>query len=490
MKSFRWQVIFWTSGIAGIVMLGFSLMTLLAYEKLRQSQIDSTLEFLAGRPLPQPLHFGRLERIRLDVGEQAARRLGLDGVFGAYRERDLERDEQAGTSAAASLRTKAREVFGDSANWPEVLPMEERREERVSRFIQRERPGPIRAPRSLELIDHQNLVTGIEWRVAIARHPGFNIMVAVRKGGESGEVASLRNALALIFPVSLIVVGVSIWFYVTRAIRPISELESAMGQVSAGSLDRRAEIESVYSEFDALVLRFDEMLERLHRSFAQATRFSADAAHELKTPLTILQGQIEAALQDQEAGAPAQATLAGLLEEVFRLKAITRKLLLLAQADAGKLAPRSEATDLLELARETAGLFFDEVEASLWHLPQGGVVFAYCDRSLTRQILTNLFSNAAKYRWPLNEAISVRIGRESEHAWIEVENACSPIGLEQREALFDRFSRLDGARSRTSEGTGLGLALALEFARAQGGDLRSLDSGRADWICIRLELPA
>jgi signal transduction histidine kinase len=114
-----------------------------------------------------------------------------------------------------------------------------------------------------------------------------------------------------------------------------------------------------------------------------------------------------------------------------------------------------------------------------------------CDPALTRQILVNLFGNALKYNAPSDGKIDIELVRESGGTVrVEVENACLPIGHAQRKRLFDRFSRLDSSRNRATEGAGLGLSLAQEFARVQGGELELVDGLPEDRIRFRLTLPA
>ncbi len=111
------------------------------------------------------------------------------------------------------------------------------------------------------------------------------------------------------------------------------------------------------------------------------------------------------------------------------------------------------------------------------------------DVALVRQIVQNLFSNAFKYCLPGSDCIRVELKAEGAWACLEVENACEPIGSTDRGILFDRFTRLDLARSREVEGSGLGLSLAREFAKAHGGDLQLAPFSSPDIIRFRLRLP-
>jgi signal transduction histidine kinase len=212
------------------------------------------------------------------------------------------------------------------------------------------------------------------------------------------------------------------------------------------------------------------MLERLERSFRQASRFSADAAHELKTPLAILQGELECTLQQAEPGSEVQQGLSNLLDEVRRLSGIVRKLLLLSLADAGQMNLHRVEVDLSGLLIE----MLEDIELLAPHLEiQTEIAEALCvqgDRDLLIQVLQNLISNAIKYNFP-NGWIRIDASRQSATVSITISNCSKEIPVSDRNRIFDRFHRGDPARTRQVEGIGLGLSLAREIARAHGGDL-------------------
>ena len=228
------------------------------------------------------------------------------------------------------------------------------------------------------------------------------------------------------------------------------------------------------------------MLANLEQSFAQATHFSADAAHELKTPLTILQGRLELAVNNAQ-DPLLQAELTGLQDEVARLANITRKLLLLSQADAGRLALNVTAVDLSAMLRELLA----DAEMLLSHQriqcdiePQ---LLAPGDALLLRQLFNNLLSNAVRY---CRSAGTISVTARALPDGIECAfgNPCEAIAPDSRAHFFDRFYRGDVSRNRRTDGHGLGLSLAREIARAHGGEL-ALQASAADQVLIRLWLP-
>lgn len=312
---------------------------------------------------------------------------------------------------------------------------------------------------------------GQDWRFGLATTPQGQLAIGVELTVLANDLGEMRNALLLAMPLALGLIGLGAWFLSGRALTPLRQLGQTMEQLTAKGLEQRVDPGKMDREFHPLIRIFNEMLERLERSFRQASRFSADAAHELKTPLAILQGQIERAMGQCEAGSPMQAHLSHLLDEVQRLGTISRKLLLLSLADAGQLRLHrtpmdlsQTLTELLEDAQMLApGLNVEAVIAP-------GLNIA-ADAELLRQLLHNLLSNAIKYNLPEGW---IRIAASREPGWIilSIANASNDISPVERERLFERFYRADPARNRQVEGVGLGLSLAREIARAHGGELQ------------------
>jgi signal transduction histidine kinase len=325
------------------------------------------------------------------------------------------------------------------------------------------------------------------WRIARVSMPWAQAALAA---DTSPLRASMRDALVralgLLLPLALLLTAGGAWLLATLALRPVARLQRAMDGADFKALRQRLPEAGEDREFRQLIAAYNTMLDRLHASFQQATRFSADAAHELKTPLTILQGQIERALQGHERDTPQR--LAEMADEVARLGAITRKLLLLSQADAGHLALLATPLDfgamLADLAADlrmsAPGLQLSEDIAPGLHVEADG--------QLLGQVLNNLASNALKYTpaggWVRLQARALPQGG----AELRLANACAPLGAAARARFFERFHRGEEAHSRSVDGHGLGLSLAREIARAHGGDLQLLP-GALDEVHLCLTLP-
>ncbi|MBN3906834.1 MAG: HAMP domain-containing protein [Nostoc sp. NMS1] len=339
-------------------------------------------------------------------------------------------------------------------------------------------PPPFLRPRPPQFVTEQTAKAA--WRIGATKFPNAQVGIAVNLQAVDQEMAIIQNIFLVSIPGSLLLVAVGAWLVSGGALRPIHQLTGVIQQVTVKGLDQRIPIGTTDVEFVELIQVFNLMLERLERSFTQASRFSGDAAHELKTPLTILQGELERTLQQVDPGSEVQQRLSNLLDEVRRLSGIIRKLLLLSLADAGKMSLYLVEVDMSELLKE----MLEDVEMLAPHLTVqtdfADGLRLQGDRDLLIQVLQNLFSNAIKYNLA-NGWIKIRTHQTQTTLHVTIANASKDIpvsdayGARERDRIFDRFYRGDPARTRNIEGIGLGLSLAREIARAHHGDL-TLDS--------------
>lgn len=300
------------------------------------------------------------------------------------------------------------------------------------------------------------------------------------------QMAELTHAQLIVLPVALLLVMGGAWIIASRAIRPVKLLAETASRVSTKALDQRLENKHASRELAELIDVFNAMLERLERSFHQASRFSADAAHELRTPLTVLQGQVEQAMHEAPVGSREQRFCSSLLEETQRLRNIVTKLLLLARSDAGRLQLKCDRFD------------FSALVSSLWEDAEiigPGLIYAERierniqvdgDADLLGQVFSNLLSNAIHHNRE-DGRVELRLYTEADTIMLYISNTGDGIPPEQAERLFDRFYRVDESR-RAGYGTGLGLSLARELARAHNGELQ-LEKSNPDRITFVLTLP-
>jgi heavy metal sensor kinase len=289
-------------------------------------------------------------------------------------------------------------------------------------------------------------------------------------------------------PPTLLLSAVAGWLVSRRALGPVSRVTETAARITAQDLSKRIPARTEDKEFEDLITVLNQMLERLDASYQQAVRFSADAAHELKTPLTVLQGELEAALRESPADSESQRRNADLMGEVVRLRAIVEKLLLLARADAGQLQLRLESVDLAELVRETADDLTILAPNLTIRMDLADSAPVRADQDLLRQVLQNLASNAVKYSCD-GGTVTLMLSTGDSGVCLEVANTGETVPEADRERIFDRFHRGDKSRGRRVEGVGLGLSLAREIVSAHGGRLELKDS-RNGLTTFALTLPA
>jgi two-component system heavy metal sensor histidine kinase CusS len=332
----------------------------------------------------------------------------------------------------------------------------------------------------------QRTTTGT-WRIGAMLLPQTQIAIAVSLQAIDREMDLIRDVFMISIPVVLLLIIGGAWWLSYGALRPIRQLVVVIRQVTVKGLDQRIPIGATDTEFLELIQVFNQMLERLERSFKQASRFSGDAAHELKTPLAILQGELEQTLQEAELGSEVQQTLSNLLDEVCRLSGIVRKLSLLSLADAGQMSLYRVKVDLSEILTE----MLEDIELLAPHLQVQAEIatglWVKGDRDLLTQVLQNLLSNAIKYNFP-DGWIQINARHQKKQVLVTISNSSQDIPVSDRDRIFDRFYRGDPARTRKVEGTGLGLSLAREITIAHNGKL-TLDLTPLNQTAFTFSLP-
>ena len=356
-------------------------------------------------------------------------------------------------------------------------------------LLQTERPAPTNGPGDVRGTCETTMLSaqGGQWRAARFITANSRGVVAVDLAATEVYIQSaLRQALQMVVPLALLLTALGAWLLSAMTMRPVNRLTRAMKSVTPKALDQRLPSDGEDREFKVLINAYNKMLSRLEISFQQASRFSADAAHELKTPLTILQGRMERAL-NKAIQPTVQAELTELLEEVARLSAITRKLLLLSQADAGHLALQNKSIDLSDMLDNMAADAQMLLVNQTFNCTIARDLTVQGDAVLLQQLFNNLINNALRY-CPAGGWIKLRARALPMGVEITLANSTKMISLEQRAKLFDRFYRGDAAHNRRVDGNGLGLSLAREITKAHGGDLVLLKT-ELNNVGLRLTLP-
>jgi len=272
------------------------------------------------------------------------------------------------------------------------------------------------------------------------------------------------------------------------AVQPLEEMTDAAERITADHIEQRLPVPAVADEVQRHAIALNRTFDRLERSYRQAVRFSADASHELKSPLTVMRATIEAMLESEELSENDRNHAVVLLEQSRRLAGIISSLLLLARADAGRLVLDLHDENLAALLAgcvEDASIMADakniRVERSI-----PDVAMARVDPLRFPQIVSNLLDNAVKYNHD-GGCIRVVLAADGSDWVMRFANTGPAIPEEMAARLFERFFRAE--HTTEERGSGLGLGLARELARAHGGDIvfeRSADG----WNEFVLRLPA
>jgi len=281
------------------------------------------------------------------------------------------------------------------------------------------------------------------------------------------------------------------YFLAGRMLAPVATMAETARTITAESLSARLHVENERDEFGQLARVFNDTLARLEGAFEELRRFTADASHELRTPLAALRSVGEVALQ-RSLSAPAYREVIGsMLEEVSRLTHLVESLLTLTRGDSGRLQPAFEMVSLQSLVGSVADnlkVLAEEKEQTLT-VDAGSPVSVLCDPAILRQGLVNLLDNAIKYT-PRAGTVRLAVNqRRSGEVAIEVRDSGPGIAAAHQARIFERFYRVDDARSREHGGVGLGLATARWAIEANGGRVE-LESELGSGALFRIVLPA
>ncbi len=285
-------------------------------------------------------------------------------------------------------------------------------------------------------------------------------------------LAALRRVFVASLAAACLVASAAGYFFTAVLLRPVDRITRTARRIGA-ELGQRLRLRGPDDELTRLAAAFDEMLDRLEAAFTREQRFVADAAHELRTPLAIMTTNLDVALRQARSPDEYRAIFHDLREETDRLTRLAEDLLWLARGDAGMSAPPVpvaldvsvlEVVDRLAALAARKGVTIDATDLEpleiLGHPEQ-----------LQRAML-NVLDNALKYT-PSGGRVSASVHRAGEETEVTIRDTGPGIPPEHLPHIFERFYRVDAARSRTAGGAGLGLAIAKELAEAEGGSLRA-----------------
>jgi signal transduction histidine kinase len=325
-------------------------------------------------------------------------------------------------------------------------------------------------------------------RIGVFQQGGYQVTIGTSLASIERFQRDLRRSLLIALPVVGAMVFIGGHLLGRRAVAPVSGLTKAAERISATSPKERLPLPPSGDEIARLTEVLNRSFDRLQTSYESATRFSADASHQLKTPISILRAGLDHLASEKGLSPMQLAEVSVLRQQTRRLTALIEDLLLLAQADAGRLELESAELDIKPMIEaaldDLQTLVLERKIAVEKDLP--GELRTLGDGRRVRLVLQNLVENAAKYTEE-NGFVRVRAFHEGDWAVVRIGNSGGTIPPEDRERIFERFRR-GTAVGENVRGYGLGLNIARELVRAHGGELK-LSTAEEGWTEFEFRLP-
>jgi heavy metal sensor kinase len=307
-------------------------------------------------------------------------------------------------------------------------------------------------------------------RLAVLRSDYIVVGIAYPLDEVNHAMTNLFKIFILLIPFALIVSVIGGIFLAGRSLKPVDDIVKTAREIASGNLHRRIPEPKAQDEISNLVKTLNEMIEQIDRSFERMRQFSADVSHELKTPLTIIRGEIELALTSKKSVSALRKTLADILEEVVRLSNMIEDLLMLYKSETGQIKLDIKKVNIAKLLMELLEDMKILAEKNEVNLKVGRIeeVFVDGDEMKLKQLFLNLIDNAIKYN-KKNGVVEINVENQGEFVNISVSDTGIGIPKEELNFIFERFYRVDKARTRASGGAGLGLSIAKWIAQMHNG---------------------
>jgi heavy metal sensor kinase len=329
------------------------------------------------------------------------------------------------------------------------------------------------------------------FRVLAARLPDGSALVIATSIEEVDRAASrLLRLLMIAGPAVLVAAAGGGWFLARRALDPVTRMREAAEQIGVEDLHQRVQVpKAEKDDLGRLARTLNAMLARIEDGLESKRRFVADASHELRTPLAIMQSELDVSLRSPTLDDEAREVLESTREEAERMRRIVDDLLTLARIDEGRLELLREPVELHELATGVAVAMHPLAQAAGLEIRvEGAGAATQADRQRIEQVVRNLLDNALKHS-PSGSVVVVTVWEKAESVGLTVTDSGPGIPAEALPHVFERFFRVDTARSRGDGGSGGGLAICREIAEAHGGSV-AVDSTPGRGSAFSLALPA
>jgi two-component system heavy metal sensor histidine kinase CusS len=328
------------------------------------------------------------------------------------------------------------------------------------------------------------------FRVLSRQIPDYRLQIALEVTFERNMLAEYREGLWTVLGIGLMISAMIGYAIARKGIRPVQEIAATVRRIRSSTLNERVGTAGLPSELSLLASTFNEMLDHLEDAFARLARFSSDIAHELRTPINNVRGEVEVALSRTRTPDEYREVLGSALEECLRLSRMIDSLLFLARAEHPETEIRREPLDVgreLSTVREFYGAAAAEAGVSL-HLAVADRITAALDRTLFQRAVGNLIENSLAHT---GSGGHIHIGAVRDNGMVRISIADDGCGIpaEHLSRVFDRFHRVDAARSKNGGGSGLGLAIVKSVATLHGGDAQ-IESSLGKGTRVTLSVPA
>ncbi|WP_217540977.1 heavy metal sensor histidine kinase [Vibrio metschnikovii] len=324
-----------------------------------------------------------------------------------------------------------------------------------------------------------------QFSVSLPELSDVNVLVGLDISHHVHFLNTLRLQLGIGIGIATLFAAMLGWMAAHKGLAPMRTIAGTARRLSAHSLGERLSTEEAPSEIQELVQAFNGMLERLEQSFRRLNEFSADIAHELRSPVSNLMTETQVALSRSRSAEEYQEALHSNLEEFERLARMIADMLFLAKADNGML-PKPEQNVALESEVRALFEFYEalaeEKGLTMKLIGKGSVIG---DRLMLRRALSNLLSNAIRHA-PTEHVITVTIKRVNHQVHLLVSNPGEPIPRDQIPLVFERFHRGDPSRLRQGDGSGLGLSITRSIVEAHQGEIILESDPQQTTFTIRL----
>ena len=463
-RSLKFQLVGW---YAGILTACFGLLAVATYLALGRS-LEGALRETQLRRARQVA-----ELVREQVRDHAEARIGQEvevRYAPALNDRFVRITQHSGVQVYISAPPTS-QGFEPATIPPPVWPQD----------TEASRQVPLVGGRKMLLTSHTLVLPG---------GVSFLIETGAPMDGVQADLKHWLLFLSVMLPVLLGIAVAGGFVLVKRALLPVDQIAASAQRISSQNLSERLPVAQTGDELERLSIALNRMIERLDTAFRYSRRFVADASHELRTPLTVLHGELESLVQQPEFSSEWRERAGSALEEVERLTHIVEGLFAISRLDAGEATAEWVPLDLAQLTAATAeqmSLLAEDKEIKLTCEAVIGV-WVEGDRARLKQIVVNLLDNAIKYT-PRGGAISLKVARSDGKALLEVADNGIGIPAEALPRVFDRFFRVDEARSRDQGGAGLGLSIVKSICLAHHGRVEvNSEPGRGSRFSVELPI--